>query len=126
MNKLHTICVIYVLMYTGTVEKLPLVATLAISCMHCFCMYMHTLAQLKPPATLFTNCGHTFILIPEPHLPSLLEVTFQQKRRREVEGAIEGVKRRKKDEDQQQNTRGKAVGAFMAAAEGVCNRNVTR
>ena len=58
-------------------------------------------------------------MIPEPHLPSPLEVTFQRKRRREVEGAKEGVKQRKKDEDQHQSTRGKAVGAFMAAAEGV-------
>ena len=58
-------------------------------------------------------------MIPERHLPSLLEITSQRKRSREVEGAEEGVKRRKEDEEQHQSKTGKAVGTFAAAGEGV-------
>ena len=77
-------------------------------------MYMHTPVAL----ILFTNCGHTFILSPGPHLPSPIEVISNRKRGREVEGA-EGVKRRKEDEEQHQTKRGKAVGTFVVAPEGV-------
>ena len=63
---------------------------------------------------LLTNHGHTFILITEHHLPSPMEVTSPRKRSREVERA-KGVKRRK-DEEQCQSTRGKAVVTFVVAA----------
>ena len=70
--------------------------------------------MIRPPI-LFTNCSHTFILNPEPHLPSPIEVISHRKRRREVEGAEEGVKRIKEDEEQHQSNRGKAVGTFAVA-----------
>ena len=43
-----------------------------------------------------------------------------QKRSREVEGAEEGVKRRKEDKEQHQSKRGMAVGTFVVVPEGVC------
>ena len=49
-----------------------------------------------------------------------MEVTSHRKRRREAEGATAGVKRKKEDEQQHHSTRSKAVGTFVAAAEGVC------
>ena len=48
-----------------------------------------------------------------------MEVTSHRKRRREVDGAKEGVKRRKEDKEQHLSIRGKAVETFVAAAEGV-------
>ena len=47
-------------------------------------------------------------------------MTSHRKRRREVEGPKEGVKWRKEEEQQHQSTRGKSVGTFVAAVEGVC------
>ena len=58
---------------------------------------------------LFTSCGYIFSLFPDPHLPILMEVTPYRKRRREVEGLKEGVKRRKEEEQQHQSTRGKDI-----------------
>ena len=49
-----------------------------------------------------------------------MKVTPHRKRRREAERATAGVKRKKEDEEQHHSTRGKAVGTFVAAAEGVC------
>ena len=48
-----------------------------------------------------------------------MEVTSHRKRRREVDGAKEEVKRRKEDKEQHQSFRGKAVETFVAAAKGV-------
>ena len=78
--------------------------------------HIYTAIQLKPLNKLWSY----FYFDPEPHLPSLPEKTSQRKRSREVEGAEEGVKRRKEDEEQHQSKRGMAVGTFVVAPEGVC------
>ena len=98
-------CVSYVHWYCAQIAIG--IATLVNSCIVIACVHA---IQLKPLNKLWSY----FYFDPELHLPSLPEKTSQRKRSREVEGAEEGVKRRKEDEERE-----KAVVTFAAAAEGV-------